>query len=144
VGSSKIIFVGAIAVIVGLFGFGVQKSEKKAADIAAAHAYLLQAKTLGEQGLQVAARKLPEFASAVQASSFERTTNQGTYGYSCGVDGVPAGQVKIVSYGISNGQKATLVSVVEELPSGPKPSGVKAWKGWKLVSSVRTFMVLEQ
>lgn len=143
-GSSKIVFVGAVAVIIGLFGLGINKAEKKSAEIAAQHAYLLQAKTLGEQGLQVAARKLPGLASAIEAKSYERTTSQGTFGYSYNTSGMPSGQVKVISYGILNGQKATLVSILAELPSGPKPSGVKAWKGWKLVSSVRTFTVIEE
>ena len=80
-GSSKIVFVGAVAVIVGLFGFGIKKAEKKAADIATAHAYQLQAKNLAEQGLQVAARKLPRNASAAKKKSYEQTTSQGTFGY---------------------------------------------------------------
>ena len=143
-GSSKIVFVGAVAVIVGLFGFGIKKAEKKAADIATAHAYQLQAKNLAEQGLQVAARKLPGNASAASKKSYERTTNQGTFGYSYDNDGMPSGQVKIVAYGIANGKKATLVATLEELPSGPKPSGVKSWKGWKQLSSVRTFATVEQ
>ncbi len=143
-GSSKIVFVGAVAVIIGLFGFGIKKAEKKAADIATAHAYQLQAKTLAEQGLQVASRKLPATANAASKKSYERTTSQGTFGYSYDNAGMPTGQVKIISYGISNGHKVTLVSTLTELPNGPKPAGVKAWKGWKQVSSVRTFTTLEQ
>ncbi len=143
-GTSKIIFVGAVAVIIGLFGVGLRKGEKTSADIASAHAYQLMAKNLAEQGLQVAARKLPRSANNVEAGSYETTTKEGKYSYSYSIGGMPLGQVKITSYGITNSQKTTLVSVVEELPSGPKPEGVKAWNGWKLVSSVRTFSTIEQ
>jgi len=143
-GSSKIVFVGAVAVIIGLFGYGIKKAEKKSADIAIAHAYLLQAKTLAEEGLQVAARKLPANASAVNNRSFDKTTKDGTYGYTATKDGMPAGQVKVTSYGIMNGQKTSMVSILQELPPGPKPTGVKAWNRWKLLSSTRTFATIDQ
>jgi hypothetical protein len=142
-GSSKIVFVGAVAVIIGLFGFGIKKAEKKSADIATAHAYQLQAKTLAERGLQVATQTLPRNAHAVINRSFVRETNAGTYGYTTNNTDLPATQARITSYGIMNGQKATLISTLEELPAGPRPGNVKSWNGWKVVSSVRTFEVIE-
>lgn len=139
-GSSKIIFVGAVAVIIGLFGFGIKKAEKKSAEIALAHASLLQTKTLAEQGLQVAARRLPRNASRLRRDRRRSmTTRNGTYSYVATNDGMPAGQLKVTSIGILNGQQTTMVSVLEELPRGPRPKNVKSWNGWKLVSSVRTF-----
>lgn len=139
-GSSKIVFVGAVAVIIGLFGFGIKKAEKKSSDIAMTHAYQLQSKGLAEQALQIAARRLPRTAKAVT----NRELKAGTYGYTIDFTGLPANQIRVTSYGLTNGQKASLISILEELPNGPKPAKGKNWNGWKVVSSVRTFATVEQ
>ena len=143
-GSSKIIFVGAVAVIIGLFGFGTKKAEKQSAAIAEAHAYKLNAKTLAEQGLQLAVKKLPRNINDVVETHDDLSAASGTYGYSYLVSNLLAKQVRVTSYGISNVQRVTVTSVVEILPPGPKPSGVKAWNGWKLVSSIKTFSTIDQ
>ncbi len=139
-GSSKIIFVGAVAVVVGIFGFGIKKAEKESAQIAAVHAYKLQAKTLADQGLNLAVRRLPTSIGSVTPRAEVRTTNEGTFGYSSSVSDFGAGKVTVVAYGISNGQRANVTSVVQNFPAGTTlPAGTKAWNRWKLLSSVRTF-----
>ncbi len=142
-GSSKIIFVGAVAVIIGLFGFGIKKAETTSADIAYAQAFRLQAKTLAEQGLQLCVRYMPGNVSDTDEGSYTRETTAGTYGWSITKNDLPANRLRITSYGVLNDQKATMVSILEELPDGPRPSNVRSWKDWKLISSVRTFTTVE-
>lgn len=140
-GSSKIVFVGAVAVIIGLFGYGIKSAEKKSADIAIAHAYRLQAKSLAEQGLQVAARQLPRKVRDLRNKKApEKDSKAGKYSWEVTKDGMPREQLKITSYGKMNGQMVSLVSTLEELPRSKKrPENKKTWNGWELVSSVRTF-----
>lgn len=125
-------------------GLGAKIAEKQSAEIAATHAYRLHAKTLAEQGLQLAVKTLPRDINDVVESNDDRSTESGTYGYAYLVSDLAAGQVKITSYGISNIQQATVISIVEVLPPGPKPSGVKAWNGWKQLSSIRSFTTIAQ
>ncbi len=136
-GSSKIVFVGAVAVIIGIFGFGIKRAEKGSVEIATTHATQLLVKSLANQGLNRGVEDLPALASSVTDRTEEITTSEGTIGYSRTITGMPASQVKIISYGIANGQKATVTTVVTELPDGPIPPGVKSWRLWKQVSSVR-------
>lgn len=143
-GSSKIVFVGAIAVIIGLFGFGLKKAEKQSAEMAAKHAYQINAKNLAEQGLQYAVKRLPRWINSVNPKSSDRSTKSGTYGFAYEVSDLATGRVKVVSYGIANGQQATVTTILENTPPGPKPpTGVKAWNGWKLVSSIRSYTTIE-
>ncbi|HLE31559.1 MAG TPA: hypothetical protein VJB38_03010 [Bacteroidota bacterium] len=136
-GSSKIVFVGAVAVIIGIFGFGIKRAEKGSVEIATTHATQVLVKSLALQGLNRAVEDLPETASSAVDRTEEITTSEGTIGYSRSIIGMPAGQVKIISYGIANGQKATVTTVVTELPDGPIPPRDKSWRLWKQVSSVR-------
>jgi len=97
-----------------------------------------------EQALQVAVKRLPRNINDVVESNDDRSTESGTYGYACLVSDLAASQVKITSYGISNVEKATVISIVEVLPPGPIPPGVKAWNGWKQLSSIRSFTTVAQ
>ena len=138
-GASKIVFVGAVAVIIGLFGVGIKKGEQRSADIAALHAYQLQAKTLAEQALQVAARKLPTTASGTMPIPGVGSTSEGSYSYSVVRWGMPTytNQVRITTVGTANTQRITMYSTLQELPAGPKPSGAKTWNRWKQIGSWR-------
>ena len=135
-GASKIVFVGAVAVIIGLFGVGIKKGEQRSADIAALHAYQLQAKTLAEQALQIAARKLPSSAATTPLPTPSAgSTSEGSYSYSVvRWLAINTKQVRITAIGTASTQRITMYSTLEELPAGPKPSGVKTWNRWKQVS----------
>jgi len=145
-GSSKIIFVGAVAVIIGMFGFGIKKAERSSAEIAENHAFQLQAKALAEQGLQVVIRRLPRNTHAKVPRAKTKDVTEGQYGYSVDASNVASGTVSVTSYGIVNTQKVTLVTVLKTIPRGKKPTG-KSWNGWVLESSrkvVETVPMLEK
>ena len=133
-GSSKIIFVGAVAVIIGMFGFGIKKAERSSAEIAETHAFQLQAKALAEQGLQTVIRRLPRNTHARVPHDKNKDVKEGTYGYSVDASNIASGTLTVTSYGVVNTQKVTLVTVLKTISSGKKPTG-KSWNGWVQQSS---------
>ena len=138
-GSSKIIFVGAVAVIIGMFGFGIKKAERSSSQIAETHAYQVQAKALARMGLGAAIRKqLPTVTGAYVPPPFSKTTTAGKYGYSISPYNATNQTVTVTSYGIVNDQRMDFVTVVVKYNGTPTAN---TWRGssngWQLKSLTR-------
>ncbi len=136
-GSSKVIIVGAMAVVIGLFGVNLKDAERKSAKIAEAQAYQLQAKMLADQGLNMAVRRLPHSLTAALPNPSYHNTKEGTLVFVISNFGLPTDQRRISSYGIVNDVWVVQTTIVKKLPPGVK-SVKKSWNGWELVSITRS------
>lgn len=153
-GSSKIIFVGAVAVVIGMFGFGIKRAERASAEIAETHLYQVKAKTLALLGLEASIRRLPRTDSDSPVYD-SVSTNEGPsfvsfYKYSTSSYTTTTPQVIVTAYGVVNNQQVQFQAILQFVtpPAEPysKPSGTM-WNGWtgstakclKLLSLKRTY-----
>lgn len=142
-GSSKIIFVGAVAVVIGMFGFGIKRAERQSAQIAEMHVFQVQAKALAMQGLERAIRSpLPKSLTDPVPFPYTRTIDAGTFGYS--VSPFMSNTVRVNSYGIVMTQRVDIVSTLTytaSLTPGPNTWAVynTGGVGWKLTKMTRKF-----
>ncbi|MEX2117041.1 MAG: hypothetical protein WEB37_09135, partial [Bacteroidota bacterium] len=57
-GNSRVIFVGAVSIILGLYSVGLQKAERAVDRVGEVHAYQMQAEEIAKGGIALAVYKM--------------------------------------------------------------------------------------
>ncbi len=136
-GNSRVIFVGAVAVVMGLYSVGLQKAERAVERVAEVHAYQMQAEEIAKSGVVLSINAL---GSAKDASKFPNVSNKsifsGTVSYR--VTDLPGSDALVRSTGVYKGHTVIREAVVR-LTSTTSITKKKKWSNWEVVKVKSTF-----
>jgi len=130
-GNSKVMLLGAVTVIIGMYALKIKEADRTVATIGGYRAYEFQALELAKSGIDLAVDEL----SASNTSSFSRSNSLmgGTVNYA--VSYVDMDTRKITSTATVNGKTRTLTAYVAKAGSGTLAVGKKKkkWSRWTTV-----------
>ncbi len=136
-GNSRVIFVGAVSVIMGLYTVGLQKAERAVDRIGEVHAYQMQAEEIARSGVSLAINKM----GLSKPSKLPKLTGLsifgGTVSYVVDDAGLPSDQARVTSTGTFMSHTATRVAVVRL--TGTMKEKKKKWSNWEIVKVYTQF-----
>ncbi len=131
-GNSKVILLGAVSVIIGMYALKIKEADRTVATIGGYRAYEFQALELAKSGIDLA---VDELSTNSNTSSFSRTKTLlgGTVSYA--VSYVDTDTRKVTSTATVSGKTRTLTAYLEKAGSGVVLSGKKKkkWSRWTTV-----------
>lgn len=141
-GNSRVIFVGAVSIILGLYSVGLQKAERAVGRIGEVHAYQMQAEEIAKGGVALAINKMGTSKPATLPSLSALSIYGGTVSYAVDDAGLPADEARITSVGTYQGYKVTRIAVVR-LTSTVSGTRKKRWSNWEVVKVFSRYEVAE-
>lgn len=147
-GNSRVIFVGAVSMIIGLYAVGLQKAERAVNRIGQVHASQMQSEEIAKSGVSLAVNAM----GTSKPSPLPSLSNQSAFGgaLSFMVDdaGLAADEARITSMGIFGDHQAMRVAIVKLTPPSSTTTK-KRWSSWEIVRvysqySVNGFNYLEE
>ena len=131
-GNSRVIFVGAVSIILGLYSVGLQKAERAVNRVGEVHAYQMQAEEIAKGGIALAVNKMGTSKPSTLPPPLFLSMFGGSVSYvidDVGLD--PSSETRITVQGIYKGHQATRVAVIRlTSTSGTKK---KKWSNWETV-----------
>jgi len=127
--SSRVIFVGAISIILGFYVLGLRSADANHQSIAFAHLYQLQANQIALSGIDYAVNEMGK-----SRKSFERTNIpyfEGFLDVRIDTSGFPATQASVVTIGRYKTHEARLTAIVQTPSSQVRK---KKWNRWEIQS----------
>ncbi|MBI2618823.1 MAG: hypothetical protein HYW57_01950 [Ignavibacteriales bacterium] len=132
-GNSRVIFVGAVSVIMGLYSVGLQRAERAVGRIGEVHSYQMQAEEIAKAGVALAINKLEN----KKPSQLPKLNNLSIFGgivsYVVDDDGLPAEQARIKSTGTYKNHQAVRTAIVTLTGTTGGGKKKKKWSNWEVV-----------
>ncbi|HWP82424.1 MAG TPA: hypothetical protein VNN76_07195 [Bacteroidota bacterium] len=130
-GSSRTILLSGIYAMLGVYTLGIREADIMPYRIAAAHADQLQAEEIAKIGVQLCINDLGSSKPTALPFAWEKSVVGGKLTYYSNDAGLASDQVRIISIGKFNGQRATRVAVVKLIGTYTSTSGKKKkWNKW--------------
>ena len=120
-GTSKVVFIGAIAIVTGMYAVGIKKADHSAQSIAEFRASRAQAEEIAKTGFHLAANKKLTDSSNPWPSVTGMQILGGELDYTVVNDGDK--RSRVTSVGRYNGHEATCVVIIKEGSGKKKKSG---------------------
>lgn len=129
-GNSKVMFLGAVTVIIGMYALKIKEADRTVATIGGYRAYEFQALELAKTGVDLAVNELSATTSLLSVTR-TRTLLGGTVTYAMSI--VDWDKQKVTSTAKVNGQTRTLVAYLQKEGSGTIRDGRKRkkWSRWE-------------
>lgn len=132
-GNSRVIFVGAVSVIMGLYTVGLQKAERAVGRIGEVHAYQMQAEEIARSGVSLAINKMGQSKPAKLPKLNGLSIFGGTVSYVVDDSGLPAEQARITAVGTFQGHQVTRTAVVALTGTTGGGKKKKKWSNWEIL-----------
>ncbi|MEX1138776.1 MAG: hypothetical protein WEB33_08985 [Bacteroidota bacterium] len=140
-GNSRVIFVGAVSIILGLYSVGLQKAERAVDRVGEVHAYQMQAEEIAKGGVALAINKMGTSKPSTLPTLSNLSMFGGTVSYIVDDAGLPSDQARITAQGIYKGHQVTRIAVIQlTSTSGTKK---KKWSNWETVKVFTQFAASE-
>lgn len=135
-GNARVIFVGAVSVILGLYSVGLERADRAVSRVAEVHAYQLQAEEIAKGGVAMAVQAMGSSKPSQLPSMSPRPMFGGTASYVVDEQGLASDEARITAQGVFQGHTVTREVVVKlrSVSSGPK----KKWSNWETVKTRTT------
>ncbi|HXG37321.1 MAG TPA: hypothetical protein VNL36_00980 [Bacteroidota bacterium] len=128
-GNSKVMLLGAVTVIIGMYALKIKEADRTVATIGGYRAYEYQASELAKAGIDLAVNELSATSSLLSVSRTKKLLG-GTVAYTISV--VDWDKQKVTSTATVNGQTRTLIAYLQKAGSGTVVEGrkKKKWSRW--------------
>jgi hypothetical protein len=130
-GNSRVIFVGAVSIILGLYSVGLQKAERAVDRVGEIHAYQMQAEEIAKGGIALAINKMGTSKPSALPSLANLSMFGGTVSYVVDDAGLSSDEARITAQGIYKGHQVSRVAVVTLTSTSGKKK--KKWSNWEIV-----------
>lgn len=130
-GNSRVIFVGAVSIILGLYSVGLQKAERAVNRVGETHAYQMQAEEIAKGGVALAINKMGTSKPSTLPTLFSLSMFGGTVSYIVDDAGLSSNEARITAQGIYKGHQVSRVAVVRI--TSTTSSKKKKWTNWETV-----------
>ena len=135
-GNARVIFVGAVSVVLGLYSVGLQRSERAVGRVAEVHAYQMQAEEIAKASVALAVYQLGTVKPTTFPQLSGRSMFNGTGSYTTSDAG--GSDVKITATGLYNEVRTDTVithTVVREtvVRLSTASTTKKRWSNWQIV-----------
>lgn len=130
-GNSRVIFVGAVSIILGLYSVGLQKAERAVERVGEIHAYQMQAEEIAKGAIALAINKLGTSKPASLPTLSNLSMFGGTASYVVDDAGLSSDEARITAQGIYKGHQVSRVAVVRL--TSTTISKKKKWSNWETV-----------
>lgn len=130
-GNSRVIFVGAVSIILGLYSVGLQKAERAVERVGEIHAYQMQAEEIAKGAIALAINKLGTSKPASLPTLSNLSMFSGTASYVVDDAGLSSNEARITAQGIYKGHQVSRVAVVRL--TSTTISKKKKWSNWETV-----------
>lgn len=141
-GNARVIFVGAVSVILGLYSVGLERSERAVNRVAEVHAYQMQAEEIAKGAVALAVNQMGNSKPAALPSMSGRSMFGGTASYVVDDQGLASNEARITAKGVYNGHTVSRVAVIR-LTSTQTISRKKRWSNWETVRVTSVFAASE-
>ncbi len=129
-GNSRVIFVGAVSIILGLYSVGLQKAERAVDRVGEIHAYQMQAEEIANGAISLAINKMGTSKPVLLPTLSNLSMFGGTGSYVVNDAGLAiANEARITAQGIYKGHQVSRVAVVRLVTS--TSSNKKKWTNWE-------------
>lgn len=141
-GNARVIFVGAVSVVLGLYSVGIQRSERAVHRVAEVHAYQMQAEEIASAAVSLAVYQLGISKPTTLPQLYGRSMFGGIGSYATSDAG--GSDVKITATGVYTEVRTDTVithSVVRETVVRLSTASTtrKKWSNWQVVKSRTVF-----
>lgn len=130
-GVSKIVLLGGVSVILGIYALGIKKADTKVENVVTAYAELVQTEEIAKSGVQLAINILGTAKPAILPQVTGQQLLGGTMSFTTDTLGLPATDIRITATGQYYGHQVTRIAVVRLVSSvistGKKK---KIWNRW--------------
>lgn len=130
-GNSRVIFVGAVSIILGLYSVGLQKAERAIGRVGETHAYQMQAEEIAKGAIALAVYKMGVSKPTALPSLSNLSMFGGTASYVVDDAGLPSNEARITAQGIYKGHQVSRIAVIR-LTSATFTKK-KKWSNWETV-----------
>ncbi|GJQ22113.1 MAG: hypothetical protein HBSIN02_24680 [Bacteroidia bacterium] len=137
-GNARVIFVGAVSVILGLYSVGLEKADRAVSRVAEVHAYQMQAEEIAKGGIALAVNTMGTSRPSQLPSMSPRPMFGGTVSYVVDDQGLPSDQARITAWGVFQGHTVKREAIVQ-LTSTQRIGRRKRWSNWETVKTRTTF-----
>lgn len=133
-GNARVIFVGAVSVILGLYSVGLERADRAVSRVAEVHAYQLQAEEIAKGAVSLAVHAMGTSKPSQLPSMSPRSMFRGTASYAVDDQGLASDEARITAQGIFQGHTVTREVIVRltSTQGGPKK---KKWSNWEVVKT---------
>lgn len=136
-GNARVIFVGAVSVVLGLYSVGLQRSERAVARVAEVHSYQMQAEEIANASISLAINQMGTTKPSTLPSLTGRSMFGGVGSYVVDDAGLGANEARITATGVFQSHTVVRVAVIRKISA--VASQRKKWANWEIVK-VRTIL----
>jgi len=137
-GNARVIFVGAVSVILGLYSVGLEKSERAVQRVAKVHSYQMQAEEIAKGAVALAVNQMGNSKPAALPTLTSRSMFGGIASYVVDDQGLASNEARITARGVFNGHTVVRQAVIR-LTSTQSISRKKKWSNWEIVKVTTKF-----
>lgn len=141
-GNARVIFVGAVSVILGLYSVGLERSERAVQRVAEVHAYQMQAEEIAKGAVALAINQMGTSKPSALPSLSGRSMFGGVASYVVDDQGLASNEARITAHGVYNGHTVIREAVIR-LTSTQTVSKKKKWSNWETVKVTTKFETSE-
>lgn len=131
-GNARVIFVGAVSVILGLYSVGLERAERAVGRVAEVHAYRMQAEEIAKAGVAMAINKLGTAKPNTLPRQAIMSMFGGTVSYVVDDDGLGEDEARIRATGTFQDHTMVCEAIVQ-LTSTTKEKKKKKWNNWEVL-----------
>jgi len=137
-GHARVIFVGAVSVILGLYSVGLERSKRAVQRVAEVHAYQMQAEEIAKGAVALAVNQMGNSKPAALPTLTNRSMFGGVGSYVVDDQGLPSNEARIAARGIFHGHTVIREAVIR-LTSTQSVGRKKKWSNWETVKVTTKF-----
>ncbi|MBI4418821.1 MAG: hypothetical protein HY563_08585 [Ignavibacteriales bacterium] len=141
-GNARVIFVGAVSVILGLYSVGLERANRAVARVAEVHAFQMQAEEIAKGGVALAINQMGTSKPNTLPALTGLSMFGGTVSYVVDDQGLAADEARITAQGVYLGHTVVHEAVVK-LTSVEAVSKKKKWSNWQAVKTTSKFGAAE-
>jgi hypothetical protein len=130
-GNSRVIFVGAVSIILGLYSTGLQKAERAVNRVGVIHSFQVQAEEIAKAGISLAIESLGTSKPSPLPSLSNLSIHGGTVRYVTDESGLASDEVRITSISEYQSYRVTKTAIVKV--SKISATTRKKWANWEIV-----------
>jgi hypothetical protein len=137
-GNARVIFVGAVSVILGLYSVGLERSERAVQRVAEVHSYQMQAEEIAKGAVALAVNQMGTSKPTALPALVGRSMFGGVGSYVADDAGLSSDEARITARGVYNGHTVVREAVIR-LTSTQSVSRKKKWSNWETVKVTTRF-----
>ena len=137
-GNARVIFVGSVSVILGLYSVGLERSERAVQRVAEEHSFQMQAEEIAKGAVALMVFQMGNSKPAALPALTGRSMFGGVASYVVDDLGLPPNEARINARGVFSGHTVVREAVIR-LTSTQSVSKKKKWSNWETVKATTRF-----